>query len=557
MSGFELKEVGENERDPTPTRPISNIPNTMPRDESACEAAELLSGTFEFLTLLSEGIDVTSYLVRDLRPEADDGLVVLRVLDRACDPGRRELFELEARAAAKLTHRNIIRSYPCEEINGVHFSINERRADTETLKNLLERHGWMDLRLAIGILHQISDALEYAHALGVLHLRIHPENILIDQDDTALLADFGLEARRDLAWAHEERSTRCPIRYVSPEQASGKTVDARSDVYSLGVVLYQMLTDRLPVDSQDLEEVRQKQLTQTPLPPHLYFTDIPVALSEVITSMLEKEPAKRFTDVASFRAALDKSLGQQAGQFVQRWNPTPRLEENEKNEEPGWEDEIASIDLAALDRAKSRERWECPSITVIEPPVTEIASESHFEQHEALAEAPPEPSPSRRLVDAFSGKELYEQAASSTQWRPMILILALAIAAIVLIGLALADRARISNRLLESTAKKDNQTSIGLASAPSGLPTEDKTPVANQPPPAADLQTPGNSSSSRSGPLADGAATSASPLRNTQKRITRPSSQRLRQARLKWRRPRRYRGNYRSAGQRYYRSGER
>lgn len=569
MSGFELKEVSGRGKEPKPAGPIQNFQSQniqiqTPRGSSACEAAELLASRFEFLAPLSDDFDVSSYLVRDLRASAVDDpaadLVVLKILDgRACDQGRLALFKLEARAAAKLSHRSIVGSSAAEELNGVHFSIHEYHSDVETLKDLLDRRGWLDLRLALGIIKQISDALQYAHAQGVLHLRIHPENILIDPDGTAVLADFGIEDSRELTWAHQERTSQCPLRFASPEQASGKAVDARSDQYSLGVVLYQMLTDRLPLDSEDPNAVRQKQLTQTPLPPHLYFDDIPTAFSETIARMLERDPAKRFPDVISFQAALDKSFGQGVGEFLPSGDSTEQIErqgaEHEKPAEVCWEDETTPIDLEVHDQAEAREKWDPPTITIIDPFAAELVCESQFAETAALARASTESSQSLYRVDAFPENGLREHPANSARTRPVVLVLALATAAIVaLIGLAFAARMRISNGFSpESLVRKESQGKSIPDSATSSLPTGDKATVSNRQP-AANLQIPEKSASQRTAPLSDGKAKSQS-SQITKQRITRPSS--WRQVRRKSRRAERYEVRYRSTRRRYYRSGER
>src|SRR5882724_1687079 len=365
MSGFELQKAAD-ANDPNLAGAISTVSKPPTNGGSVCDTAEVLSSRFDCLSLVSDRGGIAIYHGCDRRDTADR-LVALKVLHPHSDDLRRpELFRLEVSAAARLSHRNIVRSSGPQEISGIHFSVVERRPDVETLKMLLDRQGWLDLGLAIGIVLQIADALDYAHSLGVLHLSIHPENVLIGTDGAAVLADFGVEARGELAWAHKERASRCPLHYISPEQARGETLDARSDLYSLGVVFYQMLTDRLPVDSEDPDTVRQRHVTHSPLAPHLYCSDIPFSLSAVITRMLEKDPNKRFQDVTSFREALDRSTSQPPS--IAGWSDGC----DSQPLDIAYEDDQSPIELESLLNGANRESWEPPSIRVIDSPIDQV-----------------------------------------------------------------------------------------------------------------------------------------------------------------------------------------
>jgi serine/threonine protein kinase len=288
---------------------LADFPNAIESSPGRERVREILSNRFASLALLSDRGGVAIYQGRDLSRDSEP--VCVKVLhDCIDDSGELELFRLEGLAASKLVHRNILRSSAPEVTEGVHFSVSERRADAESLGSLLTRKAWLDLELAAGIAQQIGCALEYAHAQNILHLRIHPDNVFIDPDGTVFLGDFGLEARDDLAWAHRQRSDRCPVHYISPEQVNGEALDFRSDLYSLGIVLYQALTDRMPIDSDDHNLVKEKHVFQSPLAPHLYCSDIPVSLSNVILRLLEKDPNARFQDVASFQTEMESSIRQ-------------------------------------------------------------------------------------------------------------------------------------------------------------------------------------------------------------------------------------------------------
>ncbi|HVG20118.1 MAG TPA: serine/threonine-protein kinase, partial [Blastocatellia bacterium] len=237
------------------------------KNDAASEVAGLLSERFEVLETLVESETHTLYLARDLSlpsPDAPEGsdLVKLKALSgpAARDDRQINLFHLEAHAAARLAHQNIIKTTEAEEINGLHFCVIQHKPDAESLRALLKREGWFELDRALEIIKQVASALGHAHDLGVLHLTLQPEKILVEPDGTVLVTGFGIESRKDLLWAHQERSHACAPQYISPEQVQCKQIDQRSDLYSLGIVMFEMLTDRVPFDSQDSISIKLKHL---------------------------------------------------------------------------------------------------------------------------------------------------------------------------------------------------------------------------------------------------------------------------------------------------------
>jgi len=437
MSGFELKKAALYTSEPDLAGQI-----VAKKEVRGYTPAELLSRRFASLNLLSDRGDVSFYEARDLRAQSEDRQVVLRVFKGPSDSSSLELFRLEALAAARLSHPNIIRSGALQEIHGVHFTILDYPHRCETLRNTLDRQGWLEPELAIEIVHRIAGALEYAHRLGVLHLKLHPDNVLIDADGTVLLSDFGVDARSELAWAHAERSSRCPAHYISPEQANGRPLDSRSDLYSLGVVFYQMLTDRFPIDSEDPLAIGRKHLTQSPLAPHLYCADIPPSLSAVIMCLLEKDPDARFRDTASFSAALDRYTNH----CITRVSQTEdRVEEPRSCDDDGDE---CPIDLESLGSEPVLEPWERPLINAINQPAVESS------EWEPNLDAVPEKNDQvefsnhrqdlqeeRQHAEALPGDDSRKLPSSSFQRRPVILVVMLLVAAISgLIVLANADR---------------------------------------------------------------------------------------------------------------------
>lgn len=301
------------------------------KNDAASELTQVLSERFEILETIAQSEIHSIYLARDLRHsdfdshsdfDAEDGsgLVRLKVLSEssAGDERQVKLFHLEARAAAKLSHENIIKTGEAEQINGIHFCVRQHKPGAETLRDLLKREGWFELNRALEIIKQIADALEHAHSLGVLHLTLQPEKILIERDGRVLVTGFGIESDREMLWAHHERSHHCAPQYISPEQVQCKQIEQRSDLYSLGIIMFEMLTDRVPFDSQDSISIKLKHLNRLPEPPHMFRPELPRLLCWLVMDLLKKKPDERPANVRMFQSVLQQCMasGLEAGYAV-------------------------------------------------------------------------------------------------------------------------------------------------------------------------------------------------------------------------------------------------
>jgi serine/threonine protein kinase len=223
-----------------------------------------------------------------------------------------ERFRREALSAARLTHPNIVAIYDTgtdhqEEPGERHFIVMEY-CSGGSLQDLFEREGKLDVERVIDIGTSVCDALEYAHRLEIVHRDIKPGNILVAEDGALKVGDFGIAKAAfvsgDITTTGNILGT---VTYISPEQARGEEPDARSDLYSLGIVLYQLLLGRPPFAAETQIGTAMKHVQETPLAPRSIKAGIPKALEATILKSLEKQPADRFSSAAEMRTALQRS----------------------------------------------------------------------------------------------------------------------------------------------------------------------------------------------------------------------------------------------------------
>ena len=221
------------------------------------------------------------------------------------DPEFRERFRREARAAAGLTHPNIVGIFDRAEWDGTPYIAMEL-VDGRTLKDLVIQRGPMPIDVAIDLTEQLLKALGYAHKRGIVHRDVKPQNVIIDGEGQAKVADFGI-ARAVNSDMTETGAIVGTVQYLSPEQAHGQPVDQRSDLYSAGVVLYELLTGRVPFDGEAPVSIALKHVSERPAPPSQLRPGIPPAIESVVLRALEKDPAYRFQSAEEFITALENA----------------------------------------------------------------------------------------------------------------------------------------------------------------------------------------------------------------------------------------------------------
>jgi beta-lactam-binding protein with PASTA domain/serine/threonine protein kinase len=269
----------------------------------------IFNGRYELHRRLGRGGMAEVYLARDLLL---DRPVAVKVLfpALATDAGFVERFRREAQSAANLQHPNIVSVFDWGEANGTYFIVMEY-VEGQTLAEMIHQEGRLHPDRAAEITHDIAAALGFAHRNRVVHRDVKPGNVLITRDGGVKVADFGIA--RALSDSTDQNLTKTgsvmgTATYFSPEQARGAPVDPRSDIYSLGVVLYEMITGRPPFGGDNAVAIAYKHVQENPLPPRQIDPSLPDTLEAITLKCLAKNPANRYPTAQDLRADLRRYL---------------------------------------------------------------------------------------------------------------------------------------------------------------------------------------------------------------------------------------------------------
>jgi eukaryotic-like serine/threonine-protein kinase len=220
------------------------------------------------------------------------------------DPDFIARFQREAEAAAGLQHPNIVAVFDRGQDDGVNY-IAMRYVEGPTLKELIERG--LTPEQAVALVRQVLEGARFAHRNGIVHRDLKPQNVIVDEEGKAVVTDFGI-ARAGVSEITQTGSVMGTPQYLSPEQAQGFEVTGVSDLYSIGVILYEALTGRVPFEGESAVAVAMKQVAETPQRPSSINPQVSPALDAAVMRALEKEPGNRFQSADAFIAALDQAM---------------------------------------------------------------------------------------------------------------------------------------------------------------------------------------------------------------------------------------------------------
>ena len=262
-----------------------------------------LGNRYQLQQPLGTGGMAVVYLARDLMLERAVAVKILKQ-DFSTDDSFRKRFRQEARAAANLSHPNIVTVHDFG-MDGDNFYFVMEHMPGKDLKTIIRERGRFPIKEALNLIIQAAEGLGYAHRAGLVHCDVKPQNFLVSPDQQLKVTDFGIA--RALSTIHPEEKSDViwgTPQYFSPEQASGLAPSPASDVYSLGVILYEMLTGRLPFISDNAEELARMHREDDPIPPRRINPQIPDRLEKVILKVLSKEPSARYRTADQFARIL-------------------------------------------------------------------------------------------------------------------------------------------------------------------------------------------------------------------------------------------------------------
>ena len=277
---------------------------------------KIVGNRYEIISEAGTGGMATVYKAKDRVLNRNVAVKVLKD-EYTTDQDFIKRFNSEAQSAAALSHPNIVSIYDVghEEENNLYYIVMEL-IKGKTLKEIINKDGSISWKWAVNIAIQIASALEEAHKHGIIHRDIKPHNIIITEDGTAKVTDFGIAKAVSNSTITAFGTTIGSVHYFSPEQAKGGITDARSDLYSLGVVMYEMLTGKVPFDADTPVSVALMHMQEKPKEPIELNSDIPMAVNKIVVKAMRKEPVERYQTASEMLADLSEALKDPNGDFV-------------------------------------------------------------------------------------------------------------------------------------------------------------------------------------------------------------------------------------------------
>ena len=270
-----------------------------------------LGKRYEIVELIGRGGMAYVYKARDLKLNRYVAVKVLREEYTESEQFIKK-FDRESQAVACLSHPNIVGVYDVGVQDNIYYIIMEY-IDGITLKQYLLRKGKIDYIEASRFLVDISNALRCAHENKIIHRDIKPHNILLTRDLVPKVADFGIARAITSSTVTMTNQTMGSVHYISPEQARGGFVDERSDLYSLGILFYELLTGKLPFDEENTVTIAIKHIQENIIPPKKIEPQIPESVNQIVVKLTEKKPDERYQNVDELVSDLDRVLENAGG----------------------------------------------------------------------------------------------------------------------------------------------------------------------------------------------------------------------------------------------------
>ncbi len=297
---------------PEQSAPVEATSNLSPATLAA------LSQRYDVLAEAGHGSMGNVYKARD---RETGEVVALKLLkpEIASDQTMMERFKNELLFARKITHKNVCRVHEFNRIGGIAYTSMEF-VEGESLRSVLNRFGGLPPRKAIDLVGQICSGLKEAHAQGIVHRDLKPENVMIDAQGNVKIMDFGIARSMEAVTRLTGSMVGTPA-YMAPEQVGGKPVDYRTDIYSLGLIMYEVFTGAQAFQADNAVAVALKQMREAPVPPHEIEPTIPVGVERAILKCLEKEPPKRFQSIGELESAMRSAGAPATGKNIPAITP--------------------------------------------------------------------------------------------------------------------------------------------------------------------------------------------------------------------------------------------
>ena len=270
------------------------------------QKGQIISDRYEIIRSIGEGGMANVYLANDIILDRKVAIKILRG-DLANDEKFVRRFQREALSASSLSHPNIVEMYDVGEDNGTYFIVMEY-VEGRTLKQLLKKRGALTLSEAIDIMLQLTDGIAHAHDSYIIHRDLKPQNIMIKEDGLIKITDFGIAMALNSTQLTQTNSVMGSVHYLPPEQASGKGASVRSDIYSMGILFYELLTGTLPFKGDNAVEIALKHM-RDPIPSiKTYNSSIPQSIENIIMKATAKNPKNRYASVKDMHNDLLTAL---------------------------------------------------------------------------------------------------------------------------------------------------------------------------------------------------------------------------------------------------------